>query len=95
MLELVEAVGLWWARRWAEYLTFVATALLLIPEVYELTETISATKIITMLINLAVLAYLLFAKRLFGLRGGGAAEAAEHDRDSGWTALDRTLPRPA
>lgn len=94
VLELVEAVGLWTARHWAEYLTFVATALLLIPDVYELTETISATKIVTVVINLAVLAYLLFARRLFGIRGG-AAEAAEHRRASGWPALERTLPHPA
>src|SRR4051794_1224585 len=94
VLELLEAVGLWRGRRWAEYLTFIATALLLIPEVYELSETISPTKILTMLINLAVLAYLLFAKRLFGPRGGGTAEAAEYRRDSGWPALERTLPHP-
>ena len=30
-LEGVEAVGLWHARRWAEYLTFIATTLLLVP----------------------------------------------------------------
>jgi len=38
--------------------------------------------------------YLLFAKRLFGLRGGGRAETAERDRDSGWPALERSLPAP-
>jgi uncharacterized membrane protein (DUF2068 family) len=74
VLEGVEAVGLWLAKRWAEYLTFVATALLLIPEIYELTGRITVTKVITLVINLAVLAYLLFAKRLFGLRGGGRVE---------------------
>lgn len=92
VLEGVEAVGLWFAQRWAEYLTFVATTLLLIPEVYELTGRITATKIITLVINLVVVGYLLFAKRLFGLRGGGRAEAAERDRDTGWQALERTRP---
>jgi uncharacterized membrane protein (DUF2068 family) len=94
LLEGVEAVGLWRGRRWAEYLTFIATTLLLIPEVYELTGTITPTKIITLIINLVVVGYLLFAKRLFGLRGGGRAEAAERDRDSGWDALERSLPSP-
>lgn len=94
LLEGLEAVGLWRGRRWAEYLTFIATTLLLIPEVYELTGTITATKIITLIINLAVVGYLLFAKRLFGLRGGGRAEAAERARDSGWDALERSLPAP-
>lgn len=92
LLEGVEAVGLWFAKRWAEYLTFVATTLLLIPEVYELTGRITVTKIITLIINVAVVVYLLFAKRLFGLRGGGRAEAAEHAHDTGWEALERILP---
>jgi uncharacterized membrane protein (DUF2068 family) len=92
LLEGVEAVGLWLGRRWAEYLTFVATAVLLIPEVYELTRTASVLKILTLLINLAVVVYLLFAKRLFGLRGGGRAEELERERDSGWAALERTFP---
>jgi uncharacterized membrane protein (DUF2068 family) len=92
LLEGIEAVGLWFAKRWAEYLTFIATSLLLIPEVYELTGRITATKIIALVINIAVVVYLLLAKRLFGFRGGGRAEAAEHDRDTGWQALERTLP---
>lgn len=92
VLEGVEAVGLWFAKRWAEYLTFIATTLLLIPEIYELTGRITITKIITLLINLAVVVYLLLAKRLFGLRGGGRAEAAEYAHDTGWQALERTLP---
>jgi uncharacterized membrane protein (DUF2068 family) len=94
LLEGVEAVGLWLRKRWAEYLTFVATTLLLAPEVYELTKTLSPLKIVTLLINLAVVVYLLLAKRLFGLRGGGAAERAEIERDSGWEALERRLPGP-
>lgn len=92
VLEGVEAVGLWFAKRWAEYLTFIATTVLLIPEVYELTGRITVIKIIALIINLAVVIYLVFAKRLFGIRGGGRAEAAEQARDTGWQALERTLP---
>ena len=92
LLEGVEGVGLWWGRRWAEYLTLIATGLLLIPEVYELLHTVSALKVLTLVINLAVVGYLLFAKRLFGLRGGGPAEQREREQDSGWAALERTLP---
>jgi hypothetical protein len=36
--------------------------------------------------------YLLVAKRLFGLRGGAAAEERERERDVGWEALERTAP---
>jgi uncharacterized membrane protein (DUF2068 family) len=92
LLEGIEAVGLWLTKRWAEYLTFIATTLLLVPEVYELTGRITPTKVITLIINLAVVGYLLFAKRLFGLRGGGRVEAAERARDTGWPALERVLP---
>ena len=94
VLEAVEAVGLWYARRWAEYLTFVATTILLVPEIYELSHGPTPTKIVALLINLAVVAYLLIAKRLFGLRGGGRAEAAEREHDTGWPAVERAGPHP-
>jgi uncharacterized membrane protein (DUF2068 family) len=92
LLEGVEAVGLWRRRRWAEYLTFIATTILLAPEIYELTSRISVFKIIALVINILVVVYLLIGKRLFGLRGGGRAEAAELQRDSGWQALESVLP---
>ena len=46
-------------------------------------------------INVAVVAYLLFAKRLFGVRGGAAAEHAIREADVGWQALDRASPEAA
>lgn len=88
----IEAVGLWRARRWAEYLTLIEVAVLLPVEIHELTVRISLLKILTMLINLAVVAYLLWAHRLFGVRGGGRADQAEKDRDTGWEPLQRTTP---
>ena len=94
----IEAYGLWRARRWAAYLTLIEVALLLPVEIHELTVRISPLKIITLLINLVVVAYLLYAHRLFGVRGGGAADRTEHDRDTGWAALRRATPwltRPA
>lgn len=95
LLEGVEAAGLWAGRRWAEYLTFVATVVLLVPEVYELTHRVSVLKIVTLVINVVVVVYLLLAKRLFGLRGGAAAERTERLADSGWAGVERTLPGPA
>lgn len=88
----VEAIGLWSARRWAEYLTFVEVLALLPIEIYELTESLSPFKIIALVINLAVVGYLLFTHRLFGVRGGGAADRAETERDTGWAPLTRTTP---
>ena len=92
VLELVEMVGLWLARRWAEYLTFVATTALVPFEIYELTKSLSAIKIVTLALNLAIVVYLLLAKRLFGLRGGGRAERAERQQDTGWDALESATP---
>jgi uncharacterized membrane protein (DUF2068 family) len=95
LLEGVEAVGLWFARRWAEYLTFISTTILLPLEIYEIVHGGTVLKVIGFLINLAVVVYLLLKKRLFGLRGGGAAEAAERARDIGWEAVERaTLAGP-
>jgi uncharacterized membrane protein (DUF2068 family) len=92
ILEGVEAFGLWWQKRWAEYLTFIATAAFLPLEIYELLDTLSPVKLITFILNLAVVLYLLLAKRLFGVRGGAAAERAEREHDAGWPALERATP---
>jgi uncharacterized membrane protein (DUF2068 family) len=92
LLEGAEAVGLWYQKRWAEYLTFIATTLLLPLEIYELAHKISPFKIIALIVNLAIVVYLLFAKRLFGLRGGAAAEEALRERDVGLQALERVMP---
>ena len=91
-LEGVEAVGLWFGKRWAEYLTFVATTILLPLEIYEIVHHRSLLKIIGFVINLAVVAWLLYAKRLFGLRGGGKADEELRYRDTSWEALERTAP---
>ena len=93
-LEGVEAIGLWLGRRWAEYLTFVATVVFVPYEIYELTKSVTALKVLTLVINVAIVAYLLFSKRLFGLRGGGRAERAEYAADVGWPAIERATPAP-
>jgi uncharacterized membrane protein (DUF2068 family) len=92
VVEGIEAVGLWYIKRWAEYLTFLVTASLLPFEVYEIVHRSSPLKIVAFIINVAVVAYLLYAKRLFGLRGGTAADEARAARDQGWGALERTAP---
>lgn len=92
LIEAIEAVGLWYQRRWAEYLTFLVTTSLLPLEIYELANRATVFKAIAFVINVAVVVYLLRAKRLFGLRGGVAAEHAEAALDEGWEALERTAP---
>jgi uncharacterized membrane protein (DUF2068 family) len=91
-VEGLEAWGLWYQKRWAEYLTFIVTASLLPLEIYELAHRLTVFKSLAFVINIAVVAYLLFAKRLFGLRGGAAADERDRARDVGWEALQRTAP---
>jgi uncharacterized membrane protein (DUF2068 family) len=90
VVEGLEAIGLWFQKRWAEYLTFLATSALLPVEVREIIVKGSWFKIAALVINLAIVIYLLLAKRLFGLRGGAKADEAERERDVGWEALERT-----
>lgn len=92
LVNLIEAVGLWGARRWAEYLTLIEVVALLPIEIHELTVRVSPLKVLTLLINLAVVAYLLFTHRLLGIRGGGRADRAERERDTGWQAIERSTP---
>jgi len=92
VMEGTESVGLWLGKRWAEYLTFLATVIFVPYEVWELARGVSALKVITLVLNVAIAVYLLAAKRLFGLRGGGRAERAEHDADVGWDAIERATP---
>jgi uncharacterized membrane protein (DUF2068 family) len=94
-VEGVEAVGLWYQRRWAEYLTFLVTASLLPLEIYEIVTRLSPLKIVAFVINVAVVAYLLYAKRLFGLRGGARADEEIRAADVGWGALERSAPEAA
>src|SRR5439155_1333516 len=93
LLEGIEAIGLWFAKRWAEYLTFVATIVLIPYEINELIKGITALKVLAFIINVAVAVYLLYAKRLFGVRGGGRAEQAEREADTGRTASERATPK--
>ncbi|WP_271215599.1 DUF2127 domain-containing protein [Streptosporangium carneum] len=77
VIELVEAVGLWLLKRWGEYFAFVATGVFLPLEIHELAERVTPLRLGAFLVNLALLAYLAWTKRLFGLRGGRAAHEAE------------------
>lgn len=90
-LEATEMVGLWWAKRWAEYLTLIAITALIPLEIYELVLGVSVFKVITFVINVAIVVYLLLAKRLFGLRGGYRAEL---ERRRGSAAGRRSIKPP-
>jgi uncharacterized membrane protein (DUF2068 family) len=75
-IEVVEAVGLWLARRWGEYFAMIATSAGLPIEIYELTHKITVLRVGAFAVNVALVAYLVYAKRLLGVRGGAKAYEA-------------------
>ena len=69
-LEGSEAYGLWRQRRWAEYLTFVATTLFVPYEIYELVgQADRVPRSARSSINLAILLYLLSPSGCSGCGG--------------------------
>ncbi len=79
VIESVEAIFLWKEKRWAEYLTVVATAGFLPLEIHELTQKVSLLRVLGLVVNVAILVYLVYAKRLFGVRGGEKALQGQID----------------
>ncbi len=84
-------VGLWLSKRWAEYLTLVATAAWS-PSRSTSCPQGQCVQGIDAGHQLAILVYLLLAKRLFGLRGGHRVQLSAHDEFGGWGAIERTTP---
>ncbi|RNM17711.1 DUF2127 domain-containing protein [Nocardioides pocheonensis] len=81
-LELVEGVGLWLLKRWGEYVAVVGTSIFLPLEVYELVDKVTWLRLVAFVVNVFAVVYLLWTKRLFGLRGGYAAFEAERHGES-------------
>ena len=82
VLMFVESYGLWMVRRWGEYFSVVATSVFLPWEIYEVSQKVTALRVVLLLINIAAVVWLVWSKRLFGVRGGGAAYHAEHSAES-------------
>jgi uncharacterized membrane protein (DUF2068 family) len=81
-LELVEAFGLWFKKRWGEYVAVVGTSVFVPLEIHEILAKVTWLRVGALIINLFAIAYLLWTKRLFGFRGGHAALVAERHNDS-------------
>ena len=58
-LLLTEGLGLLFRKRWAEYFTIITTAGLIPIEVYELSRRVTKAKVVILLINVAIVAYLV------------------------------------
>ena len=81
-LQLLEGVGLWMLKRWGEYVAVVGTSLFVPIEVHEVLDRVTALRVLALLVNLFAIGYLLYTKRLFGLRGGHRAYAEERQSQS-------------
>jgi len=64
-LEATEGVGLAMRRRWAEYLTVLATGVLIPFEVTEVIAKPTLLRVGALLVNAAIVVYLAWRKRLF------------------------------
>lgn len=73
ILQIVEGTGLWFQKRWAEYLAVVATSAFIPLEIFELTHKITVLRAGALVINIGAVIWLLWTKHLFGLNGGAAA----------------------
>ncbi len=62
-LFLAEGTGLWLLKRWGEWLTVIITTSLVPIEIYEIHRHPSVAKVAVLLINIAVVAYLVYHMR--------------------------------
>ncbi|MDQ6696353.1 MAG: DUF2127 domain-containing protein [Actinomycetota bacterium] len=95
VVEGTEAVGLWRERRWAEYLTAVATVGFLPFEVHELIDRVTVLRILALVVNLAILGWLVWNKHLFGVRGGEVTLHEHTDWDDILSRSDPARGKPA
>ncbi len=59
LLTAIEAVGLWYERRWAHILVLVLVGISIPPEIYELMHGITPIKVIVFIVNIVVFWYLI------------------------------------
>jgi uncharacterized membrane protein (DUF2068 family) len=62
-LFLTEGIGLWLMKRWAEWFTIIITSSLVPVEIYELYRHPTAAKVLVLIINIAVVVYLIYRIR--------------------------------
>ena len=62
-LFLTEGIGLWLLKRWAEWFSVILTTSLIPVEIYEIHRHPSALKCLVLILNVAVVGYLLYRIR--------------------------------
>jgi uncharacterized membrane protein (DUF2068 family) len=59
-LFLTEGIGLWLLKSWAEWFTVIVTGSLVPLEIYECYRHLTAIRLVTVILNIAVVAYLIY-----------------------------------
>lgn len=62
-LFLTEGIGLWLLKRWAEWLTIIITSSLVPLELYEIHRHLTPVKLTVLVVNLAIVGYLIYRIR--------------------------------
>ncbi len=65
-LFLTEGIGLWLVKRWAEWFSVIITCSLIPIEIYEIHRHPTMLRVLALVINVAVVAYLLYRIRAEG-----------------------------
>ena len=77
VLFIIEGMGLWRGKRWAEYLTVLATLSLVPLELFELIRAVTPARVAALVVNFAVAAYLIWRiSRAHATRAGDAGSGA-------------------
>jgi len=91
-LQVVEAVFLWRGKRWAEYLTAIESALFLPYLGYNVVNDPTPLHIGSLILQLAIIGYLVMAKRLFGVRGGYRRLQELFSQEMNWPRIYQQPP---
>jgi uncharacterized membrane protein (DUF2068 family) len=76
-LFMTEGVGLWMVKRWAEWFSVIITSSLVPFEIYEIYRHLTILKIGALVVNLAVVAYLVYQIRLGDTKNKGASPSKQ------------------
>jgi len=83
IVRFVEAYGLWHARRWAEWFAALSGAIYVPIEIYELLRRFTWIKVTALVLNLIVVAYMVWllteSRRRYAAEAAAVAGAAKND----------------
>ncbi len=79
VLNLIEAGGLYLKRSWAEWLTVIATGVLIPFELYKVAVSASFFKVVILVVNSAIVYYLARNRKLFKRKHPGAVDLLNNE----------------